>query len=191
MFLKEISDDLLISLYREGNQIAIDLLFERYNVFLYGFIHNVLKKEDSYYEYKELFQEMVLVFIRCIERYDEDNGCFYYFVKRSAERKLFDFISKIKKNKKISSLDSNFYADGTESCVDYIKEEDNCMYYETELYKSLKEKLDKLEMKIVDLKVEGYTYQEISDILNVSKQSIYRKVVIIKNIIKDIMEKID
>ena len=116
MFLDEISDDLLISLYREGNQIAIDLLFERYNVFLYGFIHRLLRKESLYYEYKELFQELILIFMNCLERYDEHNGCFYYFVKRAVERKLFDILNKMKRLSKTISLDDCFYEDGKESC---------------------------------------------------------------------------
>ena len=191
MFLNEISDDLLISLYREGNQIAIDLLYERYNVFLYGFIHQMLKNEDSYFEYKELFQELFIVFFNCLERYDEDSGCFYYFVKKSADRKLIDFIYKSNRSKNVLSLDNFYYIDGVETYVDYVKEENNEAYYQTELYKALCETLTKEEMAIIDLKVEGYSYQEISNILNISKQAIYRKVVTIKNVIKDIIEKID
>ena len=191
MFLDEISDDWLISLYREGNQVAIDLLFERYTIFLYGFIHRLLSQESFRYDYKELFQELFIVFINCIERYDENNGCFYYFVKCSAERKVFDFLNKIKRNNKIVSLDDCCYEDGTESYIDYVQETSSEKYYETELYKALKENLNEEEMKIIDMKVEGYTYQEIAIILGLSKQGVYRRVVSIKNIIKDIIEKID
>jgi RNA polymerase sporulation-specific sigma factor len=191
LFLDEISDDWLISLYREGNQIAIDLLLERYNVFLYGFIHRILKQECAKYDYRELFQELFIIFINCIERYDEDGGCFYYFVKCSAERKIFDFLNKSKRISKIASLDDCYYDDGVERYVDYIQENNSEEYYETELYGSLKEKLNEEEMKIIDMKVEGYTYQEIASSLGVSKQGVYRRVVYIKNIIKDIIEKID
>jgi len=191
LYLDKISDDWLICLYREGNQVAIDLLYERYSTFLYGFIHKLIRKENFNCEYKELFQELIVVFIRCLERYDEDNGCFYYFVKTSAERKLYDILNKIRESRKIISLDGYFYDDGTESLVDYVKEENNEFYFETDLYKNLNERLDVVDMRIIDLKVEGYNYQEIADKLNVSKQAIYRKVVLIKNIIKDIIEKID
>ena len=155
MFLNEISDDLLISLYREGNQTAIDLLYERYNVFLYGFIHNILKNEDYRFEYKELFQELFIVFFNCLERYDEDSGCFYYFVKRSAERKIFDFIYRANKSRNILSLDNFYYSDGLETYVDYIEEENCETYYQTDLYKMLEENLSKEEMNIIDLKVEA------------------------------------
>ena len=191
MFLNEISDDWLISLYREGNQTAIDLLFERYNVFLYGFIHTIIKKENFSYEYKELFQELFIVFSNCLQRYDEEGGCFYYFVKISAERKLYDIMNKTKKNGRIISLDSIRYDGGIESVVDYVAEDATYEYFDTELYKRLNEILDEVEMKIIDMKVEGYSYHEISELIGISKQGIYRRVVYIKNIIKDIIEKID
>ena len=191
MFLDQISDDLLISLYREGNQVAIDLLFERYNVFLYGFIHKMLMKEPVYYEYNELFQELIIIFLNCINRYDEDNGCFYYFVKKAAERKLIDFINKSRRIQRIASLDECFYQEGFESCVDYVKEDSNVEYYETDLYKNMESRLSEVEMKIVDMRVEGFSYHEIAKLMSVSKQAIYRKVVSIKNVVKDIIEKID
>ena len=41
-------------------------------------------------------------------------------------------------------------------------------------------------MEIVDLKMKGYTYEEISLLLGISKQAIYRRIVKIKNMLKDI-----
>ena len=64
-------------------------------------------------------------------------------------------------------------------------------YYETDLYKSLLEKLNEKEILVMNMRAEGYNYHEIARILGVSKQAVYRKVVTIKNIIKDIMKKID
>ena len=191
MYLDEISDDLLISLYREGLQWAIDLLFERYSVFLYGFINRIFKTQNVRCEYKEVFQELFVVLINCIDRYDEESGCFYFFVKCASERRLFNLIDRLSKNKKIVSLDELCFSSGNESYLDYIEETDNRMYYETELYKKIKEELDERDIKIIDMKVEGFTYQEIADYLGVNKQLIYRKMVTIRNIVKDIIEKID
>ena len=191
MLLDEVSDDLLISLFREGNQIAIDLLYERYNVFLFGFIHQQVNINNLKCDYNELFQEMMVVFLGCIEKYDEDNGCFYYFVKKSAERRLSYLMSKMRRYNKIASLDSFVYEDGAASCVDFVAEQADYDYRDTELYKCIKEKLNVVEMKIIDMKIEGYSYDEISDFLHTSKQAVYRKISRLKNIIKDIIEKID
>lgn len=188
MYLDEISDDLLISLYREGIQWAIDLLFERYGVFLYGFINKILRSQNIHCDYKEAFQELFVVLINCIDRYDEYAGCFYFFVKCSVERRLFNLVNQLNKDKKIASLDELCFSSGNESYLDYIEETDNRMYYETELYKKMEEKLDDRALMIVNMKVEGFTYQEIADSLGVNKQSIYRKMVTVKNIIKDIIK---
>jgi DNA-directed RNA polymerase specialized sigma24 family protein len=126
-----------------------------------------------------------------MDRYDEDSGCFYYFVKLSVERKLLDILDKANKIKTIKSLDERYYDEGDESCLDYVAEEGNYMYYETDLYGLLKDALDENSIKIVDMKMEGYNYNEIAKKLNINKQAVYRKVVYIKNIIKDIIEKID
>ncbi len=191
MFLDEISDDWLICLYREGNQDAIDLLYKRYTVFLYGFIKNILSKDNKFYDFDELYQDLFIVFLNCLDRYDEENGCFYFFVKQATERKLFDIINKTRRQEKISSLDDIYYPGGSESIVDYIEEESNEEYYNTELYKTIKSKVSQEELKIIDLKVEGYNYQEIANKIGVNKQCVYRKVVGIKKLIKDIIEKID
>ena len=71
MFYEEISDDLLICLYREKQQEAIDLLFERYKCYLYGIINDMLKKETLYFDYDELYQDAIIVLINCIEKYVE------------------------------------------------------------------------------------------------------------------------
>ncbi len=186
----EVSDDWLISLYRNGDQIGIDCLYERYTSFIYGFINNIVSK-GTYYDYSEFFQELIIVFINCLEKYDEERGKFYFFVKLSVERKMIDMLSKIKKEKQILSLDNFYYKNGDECIADYIQEENSSVYGENDLYECLKESLDTEGMNIVDMRVKGYSYQEISEILDISKQAIYRKIRLIKNIIKDIIEKID
>lgn len=191
MLLDKVSDDLLICLYREGNQVAIDLLYERYNVFLFGFINQYAKISNIKYDYKEMFQELMVVFLNCIERYDEDSGCFYYFVKTAAERRLYQISSKLKRYGEISSLDTFMYSDGRETSVDFIAESTNKEYYETELYELICEKMTDSQIKIINMKIEGYSYEEISNELGISKQSVYRKINFLKNIIKDIIEKID
>lgn len=187
---ERVSDDWLISLYRSGDQIAIDCLYDRYTSFIYGFINNMLNK-GVYYDYNEFFQELIIVFMNCLDKYDEERGKFYFLVKLSVERKIIDMLSKINRENRILSLDSFYYKNGDESIVDYIQEEVNGCYIENDLYECLKETLDKESMDIVDMRVSGYSYQEISDILNISKQATYRKIRMIKNIIKDIIEKID
>ena len=191
MFLKEISDDWLFCLYLEGNQDAIDLLFDRYSRFIYGIITQFQKKDGEYYDFEELFQDAMVTFLGCINKYDEESGCFYFFVKKSIERKLIDKIKYIKKSKRIVSLDRYMYDDDGETNLDYICEEDSSRLIENDLYNTLVGKVDAENKEIIDLKMSGYSYQEIAGILGLSKQGVYRRVNKIKNILKDIIEKID
>ena len=187
---EQVSDDWLVNLYREGNQEAIDCLFERYNVYIYGFIHNLFRKKMICCDYNEIFQEVMIIFLNCIDRYDEENGKFYFYVRLCIERKLYDFLNKMGKEKFIS-LDDFYYENGTESILDYVAEVNQCPYYETELYNIIKGNLSSEELKIIDMKIEGYTYEEISNEIGIGKQTVYRKINVIKNVIKDILEKID
>lgn len=182
MFLKEISDDLLICLRREGNQDAIDMLFDRYQKFIYGIINDTFRCFNHYVDYEEMYQEAMCVFIACLEKYDVDNGCFYFFVRTSIERKLKDITKRNEKYNKIISLDENFYENSKECLIDYVCENDEKSF----IYDLLKENCSVECMEIVDLKMKGYTYEEISLLLGISKQAIYRRIVKIKNMLKDI-----
>lgn len=182
MFLKEVSDGFLLALLREGNQDAIDLLYERYHVFIYGIIKDMFKNTLVYLDYEELYQEAMVIFISCIDKYDPDNGCFYFFVRKSIERRLRYFVRKEQSKLSVLSLDDYMYEDGKERKIDCIKEDDNYDLLECEL----KDKLCDLEYDILNLKMKGYTYEEMSSILGVGTRVIYRRINKIKNILKDI-----
>lgn len=184
MFLKEISDDLLICLYREKNQDSIDLLFKRYNKFLYGMISDFFNNKSEYIDYEEMYQESMLIFLKCIESYDEENGCFYFFVRKAVERGLIYKYRKLQQYNNIKSLDELYYGDGNESYVDYVVCEDDNSFLKSEIYDVLNE----VEIKVLDFKMEGYTYEEIGERLSLSKQAVYRVFAKIKKTLKDIIK---
>ena len=190
MFVNEISDDYLICLCREKNQDALDLLFERYRRYSVRIIQRILKSETAYYDYEEMFQDSMLILIKCLERYDEDSGCFYYFFKKSIERRVIDEIKRVRFEKTILSLDNLKYDNGNSSYVDCVAEENNDDYM-SDLYDCLIKKLKAEEKCVVDLRLEGYSYTQIANLTGSNRQSVYRKAVKIKNILKDTIEKID
>lgn len=182
MFLKEISDDLLIKLRREGNQDAIDLLLERYRKFIYGIINDFFKTQNEYHDYDEYYQESICIFLSCIDKYDENCGCFYFFVRRCVERRLKHILEREKRYNGILSLDEYMYDDNKETRLDYVKEDEKNFI----LYDKIEEKLDSLSSEVIRLKMRGYTYEEMSSILGVGTQTIYRRISKIKKILKDI-----
>lgn len=188
--LDKISDDLLVCLWREKNQDAFDLLQDRYNHFIFGIIKDVLNRYDKFFDYSDLYQESFVTFLKCIESYDEESGCFYFFVRKSIERSLTNYIRKAMRYMEIKSIDNMVYEDSRESYVDYITEEKKDDSYSV-LYEKLVSKLDYINKLIVDYKMDGYSYNEIAKILGLTRGSIYSRANKIKNILKDIIEKID
>lgn len=183
MFLKEVSDDLLVELRREGNQSAIDLLFERYRNFLYGIINDFFVKKGRYVDYDELYQEAICIFISCIDKYDENSGCFYFFIRKCIERRLKYLYGKEIRYKEIDSLDKYMYDDNhKETKMDYVSESELIFSLEEDI----EERMDDLSKKLVNLKAMGYTYDEMSKILGVGVQTIYRRINKIKKMLKDI-----
>ena len=105
---------------------------------------------------------------------------------------MIDKLKKIRKNNQVISLDEPYYESKSEFNIDYVADQEDFSYQSTEnLYDSLIAKLDEECKKIVDLRIVGYSYGKIAIFLESNKQYVYRKVNKIKNIIKDIMEKID
>lgn len=191
MFLKEISDDYLICLCRENNEDAKNELCERYSTFIYGILNGVQKKYGNYIDFEEYFQESFLSFLKCIERYDNESGCFYYFVKTTIEKRLEYKIRKNNYYMNYIPLDKFIYEDGEETLMDYISEdgENNC--WDSIVYNEMIDRLDELSCEIVELRIKGYSYGDIAKLLGINKQNVYRQVIKIKNIIKDVIEKID
>lgn len=191
MFLEELSDDYLICLYFDKNQAAIDLLIERYTKFIYGVIRDVQNQEGEYLDFDDLFQDCFLSFLNCVERYEQEKGNFYFYVRKSVERKIQDKLIAQKKIDSCLSLDELRYDEGNLSLLDCVCENEEVYCYENGLKDVLYDKLDDCDKEIVDLKIEGYSYRKIATLLGITKQSVYRRVGKIKNILKDIIEKID
>ena len=186
-----LSDDWLVGLAREKNQDAIDCLFEKYDKLIYAIIVDLQRKKGDYYDFNELYQEGMLAFLNCLEKYDDEYGKFYFFAKLVIERRIKDRIFKINRDRKVLSLDKQICDDDNSSeYLDFVCEDDS-YYGESELYEELIKRLDFKSRFIVEYKMKGYTYLEIAEILNTNRQWVYRKVNGIKNIIKDIIEKID
>lgn len=191
MFLTEVSDDYLIYLYRENNEEAKKELCDRYTTFIYGIIVGVQRRRGGYLDFEECFQEGFLSFLKCIDRYDNECGTFYYFVKTSIEKKLNYKLEKNKQNSNYISLDEFVYEEGEERLVDYVSEDEDAFFDDYSVYDKVVSRLNGVCRRIVDLRMEGYSYSSISNILGINKQNVYRQVVKIKNIVKDVIEKID
>ena len=168
MKTKTISDEELVYLGREKNQTAINLLYKRYSVYIFGFISKVTSKWHIPYEINDLYQISWIKFIELTKKFNQKSGRLYFFVRISIIRVLNDYF-KSSLNKKINySLDESVFDNSQTTYLDLISE--NPIDYGLNREVNLNEVIDKLNtiLKKEDLellldKVNGYSYFELAD----------------------------
>ncbi len=89
-----ITDDELITLIRQNNAQAYDLLTNRYWVFLCQWLDKILYKNTDYYEREDAFQCGWMMLLSCIDNYQSEKGLFYTYAKTCVERRLMLFVSQ-------------------------------------------------------------------------------------------------
>lgn len=177
MFL-DIGDAELIYLIRSNNYMAREVLFNRYKKRIYGMISSLANKGVIGKDYEEYYQDCFVVFLKCIENFDEEYN-FFYYVKSSINRKLRLLSEQESINKEILSLD-------------YVIDEDNNIlldtiadpsqnYDQSDLDIYIDENFDDIEKDFITLRLKGYSISEIAKIKNISKKKVCKILQGIKN----------
>lgn len=177
----DIGDNELIYLVRNNNLEARDYLISRYKKRMYGFIHSFFKKTYvSGVDYEDYFQECFLVFLKCIEGFDE-NYNFYKYVESAINKTLIKIYQKEEKKDKVLSLDYDT-VDKNYNLVDVAKDSE-MLYRENEVKLFIEKNFDELNKAIINYKLEGYNGKEIASLLGVSKKVIYDRLNKIREIL--------
>lgn len=191
----ELNDYELVSLSQEKNEDAINILYKKY----YPIIVNKAKKKYPYLankgiELSDLIQESLIGFEEAINDFNEkDNVTFYTFANICIDRQLKTEIKKLdrKKNKILNEaipLEIINDTGETSNLIDYIKDDfanpeldllDNENL--NNLWNKINEFLTTMEKKVLLYRLEKYSYDEISVMLNVNKKSIDNAIQRIRN----------
>ncbi len=195
----ELNDYELVSLSQEMNEEANTLLHKKYQPLIH-------KKSIKYYKYlhnkgielEDLAQECTIGFEEAIRNFNPlDDVSFFTFANVCMDRQLMSELVKLNRDKHkllneavpLETIDEE-----NDSCnlLDFIK--DNTHNPELgllsieefqELYEQILEELTTFEQCIFKLKVQGFQYKEIIDILDKDDKSVYNAVQRIKNKIKE------
>lgn len=196
----EFSDEELIELYKENNEDAKDLLFQKYN-YIIDIIINKYKKAIYALgiDITEVRQDAMLSFSNALVKYvDTKNTSLPTFITVLVERKIQNCIRsadtiKNRLNKESYSLEYN-YADYNRTLEDYIGSNDNnplSQLEKKEYYRELQEKIDanlsSFEKDVYKLKLNGFEYLDIAKILNKEPKQIDNTIQRVKNKIKDLL----
>ena len=183
MSYDEINDYEVLSMVAD-NEDATEILFKKYRPLLMGIakkFYNLFK--NTGYDFNDLVQEAMIAFSSAINTFDEKkDALFFTYAKTCVERRLYSLIKSSSRNKYQllnESFSVDLLADDAKSLENLL--EDNNSNPENrliddentkELVKNIQKKLTNLESAVFELKISGFTYKEIAEILDKDSKSI-------------------
>lgn len=150
----------LILLLKSNNEEAIQTVYKKYSVLVRYIIKNIVKEENAC---DELMNDAFLKFYSNVYRLDEDRDISPYLTT-IAKNLAYNYVSR--KNNNI------VYSDKIVDDKSTIESEEN----DNKALDIIESYLDGIELQVVTLKIiNGYTYEEIKEALNISTSEAYRK----------------
>lgn len=169
MNYKDLNDFEMFYRIRENDDIALNDMLLKYEPLIMKIArkyYSFLKKYGI--DFEDLVQEGRLAISKAINTYDADGNClFYTYVSICINRHMISLCRNITRKKRNVS----FY-DVDNDCLDLISdftsEPSFCMIekYDDELFISYKNMFDIDDSSIFELKYNGFSYKEISQLLD-------------------------
>lgn len=197
MKYKDYNDYELINYISENNEEANEILFEKYKPLIVNIsnkMYNYCKNKGL--ELNDLIQEGMLGLNLAIKSYNQDKeASFYTYAKKCIERKIISLVASTCRLKhKALNESMSFEVTSNEQGTFEIFMEDNSynpenmiIDYETEneIIKKAHELLTDLEKQVFDLKISGFNYREIAEMLDKDTKTIDNAIQRLKNKIKN------
>ncbi len=198
MNYKEFNDYELISHIRDNIEEANEILFEKYKPLIENNARKLLKtSKKNGIEFYDLVQEGMVGLNNALNTFDENKeASFYTYAKKCIERKQLSYVigSERKKHKLLNeSISYNINEnddinDMPKILIDNSQNPESMMLdteNSNELTNKIKSLLTPFEREVFELKINGFTYIEISEKLHKDKKAIDNAIQRIKTKIKD------
>jgi RNA polymerase sigma-70 factor (ECF subfamily) len=168
----EREDQELVELVQKGDRAAFRILVQRYERKVYGIAYGMVRNED---DAMDVAQEAFLKVHRYIDRFQGASN-FYTWLYRIVVNLCIDFIRKSRKVKQVDYDDSLSHEAGREisegKIIGTTFRDPLSNLTSQELGDEIKKALDALSDKhkevILLREIEGFSYQEIADLLEIS-----------------------
>jgi len=170
MNYKQYNDYELIYMVRENDDYSRDLLYEKYTPIIRKIVSDYFNNFSCYgYDYDDFLQEAFISFQKALRYYDERKNClFYSFAVMCIKRGLVSFCQRISCKQKNNSLYNTVDLD------DYSIEDErvnlDCGIIFKEFECQIKKLLYELPFEIgniLELRINEFTYLEISLLLDI------------------------
>lgn len=185
-------EELLVRRAQDGDREAFRELVERYQRRVYSIAYGMLKNSDDAFD---VSQEVFVKVFRYVENFNHQSS-FYTWLYRITVNMCIDFIRKNKKRRSVE------YDDGIARGEDVVGAEHimpsqlglnpDRVYGRKELREKMLEALDTLSDKhrtiLIMREVDGMSYEEMADALNISKGTVMSRLFHARKYFQDAIE---
>ena len=202
MNYKDYNDYELINYVREKDELASDILFKKYEPLIVSYANKMYPYcRYNGIEINDLIQEGMMGLNLAINNFkDNSDNLFYTFAKKCVERKMISLVIKSRRQKhkilnESLSLEFTLENDKVGDLTSILK--DNSLNpeelvitsdSEEELLKNIRSVLTDNEESVFELKIAGFDYKEIAEILDKTPKAIDNTIQRIKNKCKEIIK---
>lgn len=184
MQYREYNDYELLNYISENNEEANEILFEKYKPLIVNISNKLYKYcKNKGLELNDLIQEGMLGLNLALKNYDQNkHASFYTYARKCIERKIISLVvSTCRLKHKILNDSVSFEIKTNETDVfemvvgdNSYNPEDMMINYETEteIIEKAHNLLTDLEKQVFDLKISGFNYKEIAEILEKDPKTI-------------------
>lgn len=179
----DINDYEVLSMVAD-NEDATELLFKKYKPLIIGLAKKTYgMTQNTGFDLNDLIQEGMIGFSTAINTFDENKDTtFFTYAKTCVERRLISLVKSASRFKhqilnesySVEDLASdnksleNLLEDSTSNPENKLIDDENTK----ELIKNIQKTLTNLESAVFELKISGFTYKEIAEILDKDSKSI-------------------
>ena len=174
----EHNDYELVSLAQEGNEDAINIIYQKYrpiiikkskNAILYATHHGI--------EINDIMQEGYIGLDEAIKNFSQDSDAsFYTFSLLCINRQIVNYLRKTTGGKDKILNNAVTLDDTLEKVISDDKDVELVFFYKNEeldIIQDIRKILTDFELEVFNMKINGYTFDEIANTLNKDRKSIY------------------
>lgn len=199
MNYKEFNDYELLDQIHSCNEDANEILLYKYRPLIVSIAKKYIKYSHGGVDLNDLIQEGLLGLNDAINSFrDEKNANFGTYAKICVQRKIANLIKSTMsyKNKILNDyipIDNDedepidyFLADNSKNPINMVEDYD----FQNRLLTNLNDKLSDIEKEVFELKLSGFSYKEIANLLEKDSKSIDNCIQRIKTKLKKVLEEI-
>ena len=168
----------LVFLAQEGNEDAVNIIYQKYKPIIVKKSKNAIVFATHHgIDINDIMQEGFIGLDEAIKNFSQDtDASFYTFAMLCVDRQILNYVRKITGGKDKILNDAITINDSLEKTVDdgtnlelSFMVRDNDIYMVNEIRKILTD----FERQVFDLRIKGYSFEEIGNELNKDMKSIY------------------